>query len=113
MRSRPHGRLECMDGGPQPPTAEGGATVAGVLLDMAISLDGLICGPGGSDGGLHDWYFDPSDASRPVIEELVVTTGAIVLGRGAFGVGEDASGWRSEEHTSELQSRQYLVCRLL
>src|SRR3712207_7062022 len=23
------------------------------------------------------------------------------------------SGWRSEEHTSELQSRQYLVCRLL
>src|SRR3712207_7941803 len=27
----------------------------------------------------------------------------------------EASGrsWRSEEHTSELQSRQYLVCRLL
>src|SRR3712207_7480353 len=24
-----------------------------------------------------------------------------------------APGWRSEEHTSELQSRQYLVCRLL
>src|SRR3712207_7692784 len=24
-----------------------------------------------------------------------------------------ASGLRSEEHTSELQSRQYLVCRLL
>src|SRR5947209_10991771 len=28
--------------------------------------------------------------------------------------GEDAAGpLRSEEHTSELQSRQYLVCRLL
>src|SRR3712207_6916780 len=32
--------------------------------------------------------------------------------------GEDLVGWpllpqRSEEHTSELQSRQYLVCRLL
>src|SRR3712207_8828822 len=26
-------------------------------------------------------------------------------------VGDDC--WRSEEHTSELQSRQYLVCRLL
>src|SRR3712207_8951102 len=28
---------------------------------------------------------------------------------------EDVLGWRarSEEHTSELQSRQYLVCRLL
>src|SRR5947209_13942093 len=24
-----------------------------------------------------------------------------------------AKNWRSEEHTSELQSRQYLVCRLL
>src|SRR3712207_7601948 len=24
-----------------------------------------------------------------------------------------AANWRSEEHTSELQSRQYLVCRLL
>src|SRR3712207_7852937 len=24
-----------------------------------------------------------------------------------------AQPWRSEEHTSELQSRQYLVCRLL
>src|SRR3712207_8712309 len=26
---------------------------------------------------------------------------------------EQPSGQRSEEHTSELQSRQYLVCRLL
>src|SRR3712207_7468259 len=28
-------------------------------------------------------------------------------------VAEDLAGARSEEHTSELQSRQYLVCRLL
>src|SRR3712207_8038054 len=27
--------------------------------------------------------------------------------------GDDAAVVRSEEHTSELQSRQYLVCRLL
>src|SRR3712207_8599195 len=26
---------------------------------------------------------------------------------------KDVPAWRSEEHTSELQSRQYLVCRLL
>src|SRR5258707_1712675 len=26
---------------------------------------------------------------------------------------EPVERWRSEEHTSELQSRQYLVCRLL
>jgi len=67
--------------------------MAGVLLDMAISLDGLICGPGGADGGLYDWYFDPSDVSRPVVDELVATTGAIIIGRGAFGTGEDAGGW--------------------
>src|SRR3712207_7367524 len=29
------------------------------------------------------------------------------------GLGERAAPPRSEEHTSELQSRQYLVCRLL
>src|SRR3712207_8224584 len=33
------------------------------------------------------------------------------LARG--GVARDRAGLRSEEHTSELQSRQYLVCRLL
>src|SRR3712207_7594566 len=27
--------------------------------------------------------------------------------------GRSDQWWRSEEHTSELQSRQYLVCRLL
>src|SRR3712207_7002731 len=32
------------------------------------------------------------------------------LGPAVFGVDDDT---RSEEHTSELQSRQYLVCRLL
>src|SRR3712207_7593647 len=32
---------------------------------------------------------------------------------GPRGAGEGAGAARSEEHTSELQSRQYLVCRLL
>src|SRR3712207_7426685 len=32
---------------------------------------------------------------------------------GVHGVGVDGAETRSEEHTSELQSRQYLVCRLL
>src|SRR3712207_9199693 len=38
-----------------------------------------------------------------------------VLERVAHGVADDGRGvgLRSEEHTSELQSRQYLVCRLL
>src|SRR5205823_7526808 len=29
------------------------------------------------------------------------------------GAGSPSSAWRSEEHTSELQSLAYLVCRLL
>src|SRR3712207_8538716 len=41
--------------------------------------------------------------------------GALAEGGGDGGDGraEGESGKRSEEHTSELQSRQYLVCRLL
>jgi hypothetical protein len=64
-----------------------------VLLDMAISLDGHIGRPDGSDAGLYDWYFEPSEISKPIVDELVETTGAIVLGRGAFGLGDDAGGW--------------------
>src|SRR3712207_8329447 len=49
---------------------------------------------------------------RGLLDELLVAAldRAVPLGEGerrAEGVG------RSEEHTSELQSRQYLVCRLL
>ena len=72
--------------------------MAGVLLDMAISLDGLVCGPDGGDGGLHDWYFDPSEVSRPVVDELVATCGALVLGRRAFGVGDDVGGWEENPY---------------
>src|SRR5947208_16024849 len=34
-------------------------------------------------------------------------------GRGAPPVRDYSHGWRSEEHTSELQSPDHLVCRLL
>jgi dihydrofolate reductase len=75
------------------PRRRKGSDVGRVLLDMAISQDGFVGVPGDDDPGLYDWYFDPSDASRPVVDELVATTGAIVLGRGAFGTGDDAGGW--------------------
>src|SRR3712207_8658858 len=48
---------------------------------------------------------------RAYIEEFLAQasrTGGVALGRGGMVVLR-----RSEEHTSELQSRQYLVCRLL
>src|SRR3712207_6953702 len=47
----------------------------------------------------------PDDAAERRVDELVAIDLAVV---GAVDLVE-----RSEEHTSELQSRQYLVCRLL
>src|SRR3712207_6950094 len=48
--------------------------------------------------------------------QLTHRAGSPVLGHGAsqeVTLGQGEAGDRSEEHTSELQSRQYLVCRLL
>lgn len=59
--------------------------MAKVLLDMAVSIDGFVGGSDGEDVGLYDWYFNPSEMSRPVIEELIQTTGAIVLGEARTG----------------------------
>ncbi len=64
-----------------------------VLVDMAVSLDGVVGGPEGEDVGLYDWYFDPNPVSKPVVDELVATSGALVIGRGAYGTGDDAGGW--------------------
>src|SRR3712207_7028958 len=51
---------------------------------------------------------DPYGASKRAAEEAVAGRGWIVR---CSIVGPEAG--RSEEHTSELQSRQYLACRLL
>src|SRR3712207_7797876 len=51
------------------------------------------------------WVGDqPSEGAPGVSSTLSPQTGDAALG---------AEARRSEEHTSELQSRQYLVCRLL
>src|SRR3712207_4012056 len=47
-------------------------------------------------------------AAHAVTNAVIQLGIVVVAGRLLFG-----TGWRSEEHTSELQSRQYLVCRLL
>src|SRR5690606_41259023 len=78
-------------------------------------------GPAGPQGGaphMSDWY-----SMNVVLIQTTLTTLLLALsiqvpirfgvfsfaGVGAFGIG----GYRSEEHTSELQSREKLVCRLL
>src|SRR5690554_7489970 len=65
----------------------------------------------------------PGDESGEVVEvDVAAAEGAGVVGEGVVGVaevGQDERGAgevqppRSEEHTSELQSRPHLVCRLL
>ena len=56
-----------------------------VFLDMAVSLDGFAGGPNGEDGGLHDWYFSPVGDGPVILEELLQTIGAIILGKRTFG----------------------------
>jgi dihydrofolate reductase len=56
-----------------------------VFVDMAMSLDGFVAGPNNEDCGLHDWYFAPSGNAVVVIEELLHSIGAMILGRHAFG----------------------------
>src|SRR5439155_13703952 len=52
----------------------------------------------------HENTFDAQNESDPLIEDLEVTLTALR---------EELHVRRSEEHTSELQSRGHLVCRLL
>src|SRR3712207_7071291 len=64
---------------------------------------------------------DPDVADRPArsptgerVERPHETLSRVVAQEGVHDVlGEQVADLRSEEHTSELQSRQYLVCRLL
>jgi dihydrofolate reductase len=67
-----------------------------VLLNMAISLDGFVAGPNANAeepmgiGGrrLHAWMFGaPAAADAAVLEDLVDTSGAVVIGRRTYDVG--------------------------
>src|SRR3712207_7375609 len=63
------------------------------------------------DAGVH---LDVVRRRRPVGEQVVEVSVAVGGEAQVAGAHEHpVAGLRSEEHTSELQSRQYLVCRLL
>src|SRR3712207_7839378 len=67
------------------------------------------CGDGRSKA-LHTFQISGSDdADRAALASL----GLNVRTAKASTETQGRRGWRSEEHTFELQSRQYLVCRLL
>src|SRR3712207_8687129 len=55
----------------------------------------------------------PRLCAYPRIRDFVVYRRLVNLADHPKSFGERLCGVRSEEHTSELQSRQYLVCRLL
>ena len=56
-----------------------------VFVDMAMSLDGFVAGPNNEDCGLHDWYFAPSGNAAVVIDELLDSIGAMIIGKRAYG----------------------------
>src|SRR3712207_1855042 len=56
---------------------------------------------------------DTKNAKGKEVLEALVKHCDVLVENFAPGVLDRMMPWRSEEHTSELQSRQYLVCRLL
>ncbi|MBJ8338768.1 dihydrofolate reductase family protein [Antrihabitans sp. YC3-6] len=69
----------------------------GVLLDMAVSLDGYISTPEGGDAGLYNWYFSDGPKDKEIVDEIQAITGAIVLGRNAYAVTDDNTGDVADE----------------
>src|SRR5262245_11169396 len=50
---------------------------------------------------------------RSQIRKLIVASSMSIYGEGAYRNADGETVYRSEEHTSELQSLRHLVCRLL
>ena len=66
-----------------------------VIVDMSMSLDGFIAGPNDEDGELHDYFFSPSGDTAKVVEEGIKTTGAIIMGRRSYDLGDQFDGFVS------------------
>src|SRR5215217_2048593 len=95
------------------PAAVGGAeprdAVAIRITDVEVTSIATASG--------NDWSPDGSYNGDPYCAAVCPSCGAEYPETRLEGIGQEsvrcASCGRSEEHTSELQSRQYLVCRLL
>src|SRR3712207_8933427 len=74
-------------------------------------IEKFVCTYNGEEVFRADLF--PAMAANPFIAfTTVATESGTIAFSWANGAGETQTE-RSEEHTSELQSRQYLVCRLL
>src|SRR3712207_7505158 len=65
------------------------------------------------DGGWARSLCRRRSPAPPVVKERRRARETVAPSRGGGRVRRPSQASRSEEHTSELQSRQYLVCRLL
>src|SRR3712207_8971609 len=73
-------------------------------------------GPVAQPGRAPAWHAGSQGFKSPQVHAPDVSgymLAGFVAGEGSFYTSRDGFFARSEEHTSELQSRQYLVCRLL
>src|SRR5436189_4955568 len=99
-----------------------GTPLLGVCLGMQMLCEASEEAPGVAGLGVIPGICRrlPEDVRVPHLGWNAVTAageGLVATGVAAFAnsyaLREAPAGWRSEEHTSELQSPMYLVCRLL
>src|ERR1017187_545939 len=82
-------------------------------LAGALAANGAGSGKGESPGpgGVRGTEPDGRPAIRTGVGEEDGLSGGVGTGEGGVGVATERERARSEEHTSELQSPMYLVCR--
>src|SRR5438445_2056632 len=83
-----------------------GLTIVSVMFRMSSIIFSFFC-----DSATTDIYTLSLHDALPILAQHLRDAGMRVSI--ATTLREGGAGERSEEHTSELQSRQYLVCRLL
>src|SRR5947209_20558482 len=76
-----------------------------------VCLTSIFCFFFFNDTATTEIYTLSLHDALPIFTQILLLGVARLLVRGAKHFQQEAG--RSEEHTSELQSRQYLVCRLL
>lgn len=64
-----------------------------IVVEMTMSLDGFVAGPGGDVGRLHQWIFgEPAGRDAEMVSLMFETTGAWVIGKRTFDQGQEPWG---------------------